>query len=456
VITSEYCFSTSHLLLLARLIATSLTPGDLEEGEERSIVTEEGRRNPKVQQVISLLIDWINDSLAPQRIVVKDIVEDLYDGLVIQKLLEHYATIKVGGGERRRGERSVRVADGGARGEPERGRAAPEAARRAPVLSASAGAAQVAAGAALERRERAAQGPVRHPAAARRARRPLPRAAAPARPLPAAGPANNSLTTARSCRRLQTLVVQKRDGQLLTRYVNEDVTAAVQDDWGGVRGEKDAFDTLYDHAPEKASDVKHSLLTFANKHLARLNLEVGAAGFSARPVIAPSRDPSRSQASDVETSFQDGVFLVLLLGLLEGYFVPLHSLHLTPSSAEQRAHNVALAFELMLDAGLPRPRARPEDVVNGDLKSTSRVLYSLFTRLRSPSVLCRPHRAYPFAGSRTSEETSTTPHRLLASASVHPNKRLPWLALQHDRILSSVDDLALHIFVTFLTNCDYL
>lgn len=33
-----------------------------------------------------VLIDWINDVLAGERIIVKDLAEDLYDGQVLQKL----------------------------------------------------------------------------------------------------------------------------------------------------------------------------------------------------------------------------------------------------------------------------------------------------------------------------------------------------------------------------------
>ena len=34
--------------------------------------------------------------------------------------------------------------------------------------------------------------------------------------------------------------------------------------------------------------------------------------------------------------FHDGVYLVMLMGLLEGYFVPLHNFHLTPTTFEQK------------------------------------------------------------------------------------------------------------------------
>ena len=54
--------------------------------------------------------------------------------------------------------------------------------------------------------------------------------------------------------------------------------------------------------------VKKSLVTFVNKHLNKINLEV----------------------YDLDTQFSDGVYLCLLTGLLEGYFVPLFHFHLTP------------------------------------------------------------------------------------------------------------------------------
>ena len=34
-----------------------------------------------------MLLDWINDVLADDRIIVKDIEEDLFDGQILQKLI---------------------------------------------------------------------------------------------------------------------------------------------------------------------------------------------------------------------------------------------------------------------------------------------------------------------------------------------------------------------------------
>ena len=64
-------------------------------GEEKRYLTTESRDDPRVKEVIYLLINWLNEELAQQRIVVKHIQEDLYDGQVIQKLIEKLANIKV-------------------------------------------------------------------------------------------------------------------------------------------------------------------------------------------------------------------------------------------------------------------------------------------------------------------------------------------------------------------------
>ena len=69
--------------------------------------------------------------------------------------------------------------------------------------------------------------------------------------------------------------------------------------------------------------VKKSLVTFVNKHLNKLNLEV----------------------NDLDTQFADGVYLCLLTGLLEGYFVPLYEFHLTPQVSTIRR----FSFYLVLD-----------------------------------------------------------------------------------------------------------
>lgn len=82
-------------------------------------------------------------------------------------------------------------------------------------------------------------------------------------------------------------------------------------------------------------------MTFVNKHLNKINLEV----------------------SEIESQFHDGVYLTLLMGLLEGFFVPLYSFHLTPKDFDQKVHNVSFAFQLMEEVGLQKPKARPEGLL---------------------------------------------------------------------------------------------
>lgn len=48
-----------------------------------------------MNEVLAQLVYWLNQELADQRIVVKHLQEDLYDGQVLQKLLERLAKIRV-------------------------------------------------------------------------------------------------------------------------------------------------------------------------------------------------------------------------------------------------------------------------------------------------------------------------------------------------------------------------
>lgn len=111
---------------------------------------------------------------------------------------------------------------------------------------------------------------------------------------------------------VDVVIVTKREGVLTTRVITEELTGSYDD--VGMRCERDAFDTLFDHAPDKLMVVKKSLVTFVNKHLNKINLEV----------------------NDLDSQFSDGVYLCLLCGLLDGYFVPLYDFHLTPQVSKKQ------------------------------------------------------------------------------------------------------------------------
>ncbi|XP_068900617.1 beta-parvin [Tenebrio molitor] len=298
---------------------------DLEDNEERCMVEPRSYDDPRFRDLSQVLIDWVNDELASQRIIVQDLAEDLYDGQVLQKLLEKLTNDKLDVPEVTQSEEGQK--------------------QKLSVVLAHFN--QVLGVQRLGHKKWSVEAvhsknivPIMHllVALARHFRPPV------------RLPEHVSVSM---------VVVQKINGQLSHRVVKENITSAYDD--VGMRCERDAFDTLFDHAPDKLQVVKKSLVTFVNKHLNKINLEV----------------------SDLESQFHDGVYLIMLMGLLEGFFVPLYSFHATPRDFDQKVHNVSFAFELMEEVGLKKPKARPEDVVNMDLKSTLRVLYNLFTKYKS-------------------------------------------------------------------------
>lgn len=299
----------------------------MEDGEERSMIEPQSRENFKVVGLMKMLVDWVNDVLADKRIIVKDLEEDLFDGLILQKLIEKLAEVQI---------REMPEVIQSEMGQKQKLKTVLDMINKILQLPPNWNQLKWS----VDRVHSKNLVAILH----------LMVALATHFRAPVRLPENVSVTL---------LVVQKREGQLHYKQVQEDITATLDD--LGARFERDAFDTLFDHAPDKLNVVKRSLINFVNKHLNKVNLEV----------------------TDLDSQFHDGVYLVLLLGLLEGYFVPLYSFHLTPTTFEQMVHNVTFSFELMQDAGLPKPKPRPEDIVNRDLKSTLRVLYNLFTKYKA-------------------------------------------------------------------------
>uniref|UniRef100_A0A671TZA0 Parvin, alpha a n=1 Tax=Sparus aurata TaxID=8175 RepID=A0A671TZA0_SPAAU len=292
-----------------------LDPEDtmLEENEVRTMVDPNSKNDRKLQELMKVLIDWINDVLVGERIIVKDLAEDLYDGQVLQKLFEKLEGEKLNVAEVTQSEiaqkqklqtvlerinDSLKLSTRNIRWNVDSVHAKSIVAILHLLV-------------ALSQHFRA---PIRLP---------------------------DHVS-------IQVVVVQKREGILQSRQIQEEITGEMDEAMS-------AFETDFSFV------LSQTLITFVNKHLNKLNLEV----------------------SELDTQFADGVYLVLLMGLLEGYFVPLYNFFLTPENFDQKVHNVSFSFELMQDGGLERPKPRPEDIVNCDLKSTLRVLYNLFTRYRN-------------------------------------------------------------------------
>ncbi|KAF1459975.1 Beta-parvin, partial [Pygoscelis antarcticus] len=278
----------------------------LEENEERTMIDPNSKEDPKFKELIKVLIDWINDVLVEERIIVKQLEEDLYDGQVLQKLLEKLADRKLNVAEVTQSEI----------GQKQKLQTVLEAVHDLLRphgwtikwnIDSIHGKNLISILHLLVALAMHFRAPIRLPEHVS----------------------------------VQVVVVRKREGLLQTTHVTEELTTTTDVlifFFPPLKPERDAFDTLFDHAPDKLSVVKKSLITFVNKHLNKLNLEV----------------------TELETQFADGVYLVLLMGLLEDYFVPLHNFYLTPESFDQKVHNVSFAFELMQDGGLKKPKARPE------------------------------------------------------------------------------------------------
>ncbi|XP_075044790.1 alpha-parvin [Mixophyes fleayi] len=319
-------------------IPFELDPEDtmLEENEVRTMIDPFSRSDPRLQELMKVLIDWINDVLVGERIIVKDLAEDLYDGQVLQKLFEKLEGEKLNVAEVTQSEIAQKQKLQTVLEKINETLKLPPRNIKWNVDSVHAKSV-VAILHLLVALSQYFRAPIRLP---------------------------DHVS-------IQVVVVQRITHQDYTERSLLSTQRFLQKVWKNElkktekalsgRHERDAFDTLFDHAPDKLNVVKKTLITFVNKHLNKLNLEV----------------------TELETQFADGVYLVLLMGLLEGYFVPLYNFFLTPDSFEQKVLNVSFSFELMQDGGLEKPKPRPEDIVNCDLKSTLRVLYNLFTKYRS-------------------------------------------------------------------------
>uniref|UniRef100_A0A3B3XL52 Calponin-homology (CH) domain-containing protein n=1 Tax=Poecilia mexicana TaxID=48701 RepID=A0A3B3XL52_9TELE len=99
---------------------------------------------------------------------------------------------------------------------------------------------------------------------------------------------------------------------------------------------EDPIEQLLKLEATKVNTVKKAILHFVNQNMASLGLQV----------------------ADMDKQFADGVILLLLIGQLEGFFIPLVDFHLTPANdAEMVGY-----------------------IVSQDVAATLKVLYALFRK----------------------------------------------------------------------------
>ncbi|KAK4472816.1 hypothetical protein MN116_004032 [Schistosoma mekongi] len=298
----------------------------LAEGEERSMIEPQSKEHPLVQDLSSSLIEWINTELLDDRILVRNLEDDLFDGQVLQKLIEKLLNIKINHPEVAQTEI----------GQKQRLKIVLDEINAALGIS-PLRAAQLWPTSAVYERDLVA---------ILRLLVALVHKFAPTIILP---------------RKVQltVLIVRKINGILQHRRQIEPVTD-VGDDQDNTEIDHDAISALVDCAiPEQLASFQQTLKTFVNRHLNKLNLHV----------------------TNLETEMSDGVYFILLLGLLGNYFVPLHAYHITPTTDAQKLSNLQVAFQLAYDVeGIDLESNQPESVLRHDLKATLRLLYTLYTR----------------------------------------------------------------------------
>ncbi|KJH45440.1 hypothetical protein DICVIV_08519 [Dictyocaulus viviparus] len=226
-----------HLVFLIRVL-----------GELRRYLTKESSENQKLRELISLLIYWINEELGDQRIVVRNLQEDLYDGQILQKLIEKLAGI------RSYHELSVKCY--------------------------------------VECVYVNIQ--------------------------------NFNISQIEVPEVTQSEEGQKKKLDLVVLTVNRIVSPTEQPRWDAELIHSKILVSMVVHfrAPIRLPEHVSVKMLVVSKHQGHSRSEF------ITELLTTTQGELGLKVTDLESQFQDGVFLVLLMGLLEGYFVPLHAFHL--------------------------------------------------------------------------------------------------------------------------------
>ena len=67
----------------------------MEVGDRHTLVRPHALEAPEIVALSAVLQDWINVALADRRIIVRSIVDDLFDGQVLSELLDELAGVKI-------------------------------------------------------------------------------------------------------------------------------------------------------------------------------------------------------------------------------------------------------------------------------------------------------------------------------------------------------------------------
>ncbi|XP_051886799.1 gamma-parvin isoform X2 [Pristis pectinata] len=300
---------------------------DIPLGEKRKFIPPASLKNPKLEELMTFLIDWINATLKEDHIVVKSLEEDLYDGLVLHHLLVHLGKVNLDVEE----------------------------------IALSASAQKQKLSVVLDRVNQLLQVTeddylnwnadlihnkdliaTLHLLVA------IAKLFRPDIPLPE-----------NVC--LEALIIEiDKTGIKTTKHLECITEKRRDDEEQNQTQETDNINDLFKLKSDKIKVVQQALLHFVNKHVGRLGVTV----------------------KDLSTQFSNGVILILLIGQLEGYFIHLSEYYLNPSDDKEKLHNVSFVLGLLEDGGLLNYPINPQDIVNLDTKATIRILHCLFAKYK--------------------------------------------------------------------------
>ncbi|XP_056308375.1 gamma-parvin [Danio aesculapii] len=293
-------------------------------GEKRMIIQPTSLEDPKVIKLKEVLLDWINSTLKVEHIVVRSLEEDLYDGLVLHHLLRRSAGIDLHVEE-------IALSTGAQ-------------IRKLEVILKS-------LNETLELNVDQAKWTVklihsRDLLATLHLLVAIVRRFQPDLVLPA-----NVSVELIQCEVTKSGIKADKQTEFIT-------FSESSDELGRESNKECPIDELFKLEAHKIETVKKAILHFVNKNMASLGLNV----------------------TDLEKQFADGVILLLLIGQLEDFFIPLSEFFLCPVSSSEMLHNVTLALDLLIDRGFPVQSVNPQDIVSQDVPATVKVLYYLFNR----------------------------------------------------------------------------
>ncbi|KAF3688590.1 Gamma-parvin [Channa argus] len=296
------------------------------QGEKRKLIQPTSLKDPRLEQLKQTLIEWINRVLKPEHIVVQSLEEDLFDGLVLHHLLDKLADVHLAVEEialtSTAQTRKLKVI-------------MEELDKRLGLEDGS----QIKWSVKLIHNKDLLA--TIHLLVA------MVRCFEPELELP------------------PNVKIEVVHVQVSKSGIRSDVQVEVltEDNKAGNDSisnteREDPIEQLLKLEAHKVNTVKKAILHFVNQNMSTMGVQV----------------------SDMDKQFSDGVILLLLIGQLEGFFIPLSNFNLTPVNHSEMLHNVTLALDLLNDTGLQMSNINPQDIVSQDVATTLKVLYTLFKK----------------------------------------------------------------------------